>query len=277
MVNSRRREINKMSNSVSDIFNGIADAIRAIDGTQTSMTPMQMPQRILDAFNVSGSATTPSATLPSVFQAIANSIRAVGASGSMTPVQMPSLLQALNVHPETRVKYVNNTTDTFNISGVLAYNDITDMDDVAEIDIGNTVTSIDDSTFYQNYNLTSVTFPNSLTSIGSDAFYGCNALTSVTIPASVTSIGSYAFSGCSGVTSFTVDSNNQYYKSVHGNLLTKDGQTLVVGLNVSNVTIPSGVTTIVEGAFENYSNMTSVTIGNNATTINTYAFYECNG
>ena len=99
----------------------------------------------------------------------------------------------------------------------------------------------------------------------------------MTIPASVTSIGGYAFSGCSGVTSFTVDNNNQYYKSVQGNLLTKDGQTLIVGLHISNVTIPSGVTTIVEGAFENYSNMTSVTIGNNVTTINTYAFYECNG
>ena len=84
----------------------------------------------------------------------------------MTPAQMPSLLQGLGGHPETRVKYKNNNTATFNISGVLAYNDITDMDDVVEIDIGNTVTSIDDSTFYQNYNLTSVTFPNSLTSIG---------------------------------------------------------------------------------------------------------------
>ena len=60
-------------------------------------------------------------------------------------------------------------------------------------------------------------------------------------------------------------------------MLTKDGQTLVAGLNVSNVTIPSGVTTIVAGAFEKYSNMTSVTIGNNVTTINPYAFYECNG
>ena len=38
--------------------------------------------------------------------------------------------------------------------------------------------------------------PNSVTSISSYAFYGCYSLTSVTIPNSVTSIGSYAFAYC---------------------------------------------------------------------------------
>ena len=43
--------------------------------------------------------------------------------------------------------------------------------------------------------------PNSVTSIGYLAFYDCSGLTSVTIPNSVTSIGTEAFSGCSGLTS----------------------------------------------------------------------------
>ena len=46
--------------------------------------------------------------------------------------------------------------------------------------------------------------PNSVTSIGNGAFWGCSGLTSVTIPNSVTSIGHGAFSGCSGLTSVTI-------------------------------------------------------------------------
>ena len=38
--------------------------------------------------------------------------------------------------------------------------------------------------------------PNSVTSIGRNAFYNCTGLTAVTIPNSVTSIGDYAFYGC---------------------------------------------------------------------------------
>ena len=46
--------------------------------------------------------------------------------------------------------------------------------------------------------------PSSVTSIGGSAFRGCSGLTSVTIPNSVTSIGRYAFEGCSGLTSVTI-------------------------------------------------------------------------
>ena len=48
--------------------------------------------------------------------------------------------------------------------------------------------------------------PNSVTSIREGAFSNCSALTSVTIPNSVTSIRVVAFSGCSDLTSVTIGS-----------------------------------------------------------------------
>ena len=75
--------------------------------------------------------------------------------------------------------------------------------EVTDLVIPNTVTSIGNYAFRYCSGLTSVTIPNSVTSIGYRAFEGCSGLTSVTIPNSVTSIGNVAFSGCSGLTSVT--------------------------------------------------------------------------
>ena len=84
--------------NLTEVFTDIADAIREKDGTETTMTPLQMPQRILDAFGMDETATTPSADLPSVFQAIANSIRlASGENGSILTGDMASAILAIEV------------------------------------------------------------------------------------------------------------------------------------------------------------------------------------
>ena len=124
--------------------------------------------------------------------------------------------------------------------------------------------------------LTSVTVPNSVMSIGGQAFSGCSGLASVTIPDSVTSIGDYAFSGCSGLMSISVGSVNANYSSINGLLLSKDGKTLIQGVN-DDVAIPDGVTSIGSSAFEGYSGLTSVTVPNSVTSIGDKAFYGCSG
>lgn len=73
-------------------------------------------------------------------------------------------------------------------------------EEIKDLVIPNSVTSIGNNAFFRCIGLTSVTIPNSVTSIGSEAFYKCSGLTSVTIPSSVTSIGESAFYGCSGLT-----------------------------------------------------------------------------
>ena len=78
--------------------------------------------------------------------------------------------------------------------------------EITNLVIPNSVTSIGDYAFYGCSGLSSVTIPNSVTSIGDYAFRGCSGLTSITIPNSVTSIGDYAFRGCSGLTSVIIGS-----------------------------------------------------------------------
>ena len=115
-------------------------------------------------------------------------------------------------------------------------------EEVKDLFIPNSVTSIEDYAFIGCSGLTSVTIPNSVTSIGDRAFASCSGLTSVTIGNSVTSIGDFAFYDCSGLTS---------------------------------VTIPNSVTSIGESAFFNCDGLTSVTIGNSVESIGDEAFRGC--
>ena len=143
--------------------------------------------------------------------------------------------------------------------------------------------------------------PNSVTSIRSRAFSGCSGLTSVTIPNSVTSIRSWAFSGCSGLTSIKVENGNEKYDSrnncnaiietssntliagckntiIPNNSVTSIGQYAFYGCSgLTSVTIPNSVTSIGEHAFEDCSGLTSITIPNSVTSIGISAFEDCSG
>ena len=136
------------------------------------------------------------------------------------------------------------------------------------------VRGVGDEAFEDCSGLTSVTIHDGVTSIGMGAFSGCSGLTRVTIPNSVTSIDFSAFSGCSGLMSFEVGVDNPNYSSVNGLLLTKDGKTLIRGVN-GNVTIPDSVMHISWNAFSRCSGLTCVTIGSGVTSIGDWAFYCC--
>ena len=75
--------------------------------------------------------------------------------------------------------------------------------DLVAVDIGNTVTSIDEGAL-EGSGITSVVIPDSVTSIRSFAFRYCTNLTNVTIPDSMTGIGDEAFKECSRLTSLTI-------------------------------------------------------------------------
>ena len=79
---------------------------------------------------------------------------------------------------------------------------------------------------------------------------------------------------CQSLKAFSVADDNPKFKSVSGLLLTKDGKTLVHGVN-GDVTIPNGVTCIGDCAFSGLSGLTSVTIPDSVRIIGNAAFKGC--
>ena len=209
-----------------------------------------------------------------------------------------SSLTSINVSDEnTTYKSINGNLYSKDGKNLIQY--ATGKTDSSFI-IPDGVVGLGNEAFAHCDSLTSVTIPKSVTSIGDNAFMDCNSLTSVTIPKSVTSIGNWAFSSCSSLTSINVSYKNTTYKSINGNLYSKDGKTLiryamgktdssfiipdsVVGLgnyafdgcdSLTSVTIPDSVESIGFSAFSDCS-LTSVTIPNSVTSIDYYAFAGC--
>ena len=164
------------------------------------------------------------------------------------------------------------------------------------ITIPDSVTGIGAYAFSGCSSLNGVVIGKGVASIGNYAFYNCNSLANVTIPDSVVSIGEFAFRGCSGMTSITLpfvgssrealgttDAVFGYIFGYSSSSVSGTTRQYYTDSNSGYYYIPSALRsvtvtndeTIPYGAFYNCSNLTSIALPDNLTSIGRSAFYDC--
>lgn len=119
----------------------------------------------------------------------------------------------------------------------------------------------------------------SVTSIDKSAFENCTGLTSVKIPSSVKSIGSDAFDGTIGLTAVHIPDITSWCKisfaDHFSNPLSYAHHLYIDEKEITDLVIPTSVTSIGNYAFYGGSHLKSVDIPNSVTTIGVSAFYGC--
>ena len=205
-----------------------------------------------------------------------------------TDINTPLVQKAVDDY----IFYYNNAGVMYLLSYTGSDKDLTllSIDEVKEVftDFEGDTYEIRKYAFYENTNITSVVIPDSVTSIGSSAFQDCSSLTSISIPSGVTSIGSSAFQDCSSLTSISIPSgvtSLRAYAFYHCSSLetitfedmtglTNRGNHIFTGCdNVKQLTIQNGEVKTLE--FSALINLTNVTLGDGVTSIGGYAFHDC--
>ena len=144
------------------------------------------------------------------------------------------------------------------------------------VTIPNSVTTIRNRAFDGCTNLATVNFPTAgnLTDIEVFAFRNCISLTSVTIPNTVTYIGWNPWVGCFGLNTITVAAGNPRF-AIRDNALVRilDGE-LITAMKTTT-TIHSTVQSIGYSAFMGLTHLTSITIPVSVSLIHISAFENC--
>ena len=117
-------------------------------------------------------------------------------------------------------------------------------------------------------------------SIGNDAFKSCTSLTSIKISSSVESIATTALTGCTSLKNIIVEEGNPKYTAINDILYCNNDSELVLvkyapAKTENSFSLPENVTSISSYAFDKTSNLETVILHENVTSIDESAFYDC--
>ena len=134
-----------------------------------------------------------------------------------------------------------------------------------QIIFGSNITYIGDGAFANCVGLENLALPESLTNIGAEAFKGCSSLKCVTIHDGISALGARAFANCTNLSEALIGKG----------LSLIDSYTFEY-CALKSVTIPETVTLIKNYAFFCNSSLSEITLSNDKTEVEFFAFYGCN-
>lgn len=146
------------------------------------------------------------------------------------------------------------------------------------ITVPGNVKKLSAAVFSECISLEEVIISEGVEEIRPHVFYGCSSLERITFPDSVEKINFEQFNGCVSLTEIAVGEGNRTYKTVNGDLYSRDGRKLMFyapGKKEREFTVPSGVEEIGFLAFLDCGWVTDVIIPEGVTAIERYAFAFC--
>ena len=255
------------------IYNGQTYSVTSIGGNAfsdcTNLTSVTIPTSVTSIGHCafSGYSSLTSITIPASVTSIGS--YAFSYCNTLTSITIPEGVTSIGDYAFERCSSLASITIPASVTniGQYAFYYCSNLASVTFSE-NSKLTTIGYKAFQDCSNLTSITIPENskLTTIKNDAFYRCSSLASITLPEGVTSIGEHAFSGCSSLTSTTIPAS----VTTIGGAAFRD----CTGELFVNCNIPSLNNTMYHGVFGG-SKFTKVTIGDNVSSIGSYAFNGC--
>ncbi len=154
-----------------------------------------------------------------------------------------------------------------------------------KVSFASSLMGIAENAFKNCSALTDIVLDNSLTTIGREAFYGCTALQNISLPQSVTLVGARAFEGTAYLDGlageFAIDGNGVLlaYRGSATEVTVPGTVKIVSWMNdaVTDVTVPEGVVSLSDGAFENCEKLTKISLPSTLGSMGEGTFRNCVG
>ena len=207
--------------------------------------------------------------------------RAFANCSSLSQVRIPSSVTKIGEYAFYRCSSLTKIVIPSSVTSI-GPNAFWQCSSLKQITIPSSLTVLDFSVLSECSSLTQITIPSSVTEIGINAFEQCSSLSQITIPSSVSKIDPTFLANCFNIKEITVtrcgEERVKYSEDkflLHKTDSSSDTfDTLLFAIsNSKKVIIPSFIKTI--GSLSGCSSMTQITIPSSVTKILQYAFNGC--